>query len=132
MEEWKPELIQEYLNELTLDNLIVFCEAKAYETDCNLVEPIYGTKYAIESLKELKPLECDVSLPEPNIFLPKQLECLPLAPESLPKSIYTSEFMEGYWKQDHCFKLPKANMDMSFIFDGQNTPLREFGNRIFL
>lgn len=50
MEEWKPELINEYLSELKLDNLIVFCQAKQFEAECTLTEPIYKTKYVLEDL----------------------------------------------------------------------------------
>lgn len=47
------------------------------EPDCNLEEPIYKTKYGIEEIKDLGPLNCNVHLPEPNIFIPKDFEILP-------------------------------------------------------
>lgn len=56
MEEWKPDLIKQYLDELRLDNLIVNVQAKNFEPECNLVEPIYKSKYSCEDLGKLEPL----------------------------------------------------------------------------
>lgn len=46
--EYNEELIRKYLDLLTLDNLNIFFKSKSVEKECNLTEPIYGTKYAKE------------------------------------------------------------------------------------
>lgn len=69
----------------------------------------------------MKPIKCDVSLPEKNHFIPKDLSILPLQPEVLPRQIYKSQFVDAFYKQDHIFGLPKANINFRFMFDGNFT-----------
>lgn len=54
MEEWHPELIVDYLGQLSKKNLRVIVASQKFEKECTLVEPIYGTKYAVEELPEIK------------------------------------------------------------------------------
>lgn len=66
MEEFKPDLIKQYLDELTPDNLLTIVEAKSFETECTLTEPIYGTKYSVQQLPDIECGICNVTLPEKN------------------------------------------------------------------
>lgn len=70
MQEWKPEIISQYLNEMTQNNLMIFMEAQEIEKDCDMLEPIYTTKFGVQKLGDLSPLSCPVSLPERNPFIP--------------------------------------------------------------
>ena len=47
MEEFKPDLIENYLNELKYDNLAIILESKTLEDECTETEPIYSSKYAL-------------------------------------------------------------------------------------
>ena len=53
MEEWKPELITAYLQQLTPDNLRINITAQDFEKVTDLTEPVYGTKYSVESIKNI-------------------------------------------------------------------------------
>jgi insulysin len=78
MEEFKPDLIKAYLEQLTNDNLLVMIESKTYEPICTQVEPIYQSKFITEPFGDIQPIPCDVSLPEHNTFIPDDLTVLPL------------------------------------------------------
>jgi insulysin len=121
MEEFKPELINDYLGQLRLDNLVVILESKTLEGDCTEVEPIYKSKYAIQALGDIKSLECKVELPGRNVFIPDDLTVLPLGTQRHPTKLYESPFIEAYFKKDHEFELPKAILDLRIYFDGQNS-----------
>jgi hypothetical protein len=88
MEEFRPDLINAYLNQLTSKNLIVYVEAKSFEPECTLEEPIYKTKYIVQTLEEITPLACSVALPEHNQFIPDNLSILPLGSQLHPRKVY--------------------------------------------
>lgn len=47
MEQWKPELIEDYLSHIGLNNLRVVATSQKFAKECNQTELIYGTKYAV-------------------------------------------------------------------------------------
>jgi secreted Zn-dependent insulinase-like peptidase len=108
MEEFKPDLIKNYVDQLGTENLIVMVESKTFESECTKVEPIYQSKYMTEPLGDIQPLNCNVALPEHNFFIPNDLTVLPLGTQKHPRKIYQSDFIEAFFKEDHEFSLPKA------------------------
>jgi insulysin len=132
MDEWRPDLIKEYLNELRLDNLIILCQAKKFEAQCDLEEPVYSTRYCIEKVLDLKELECDVSLPENNVFLPKDLTVLAPEEERLPIQVCKSDFVDAFFKKDHRFGLPKVDVNIRLVFDGSFSAVADITRTIFL
>lgn len=101
MEEYRPELINNYLQQLRTDNLIIFAESKEFEPDCTIEEPIYKCKYIIVPNEEITPLPCDVSLPEKNQFIPDDLTLKPLGESHFPRKLYESALVEAFFKEDH-------------------------------
>lgn len=93
MEEWTPEVVAEFLNEMRLDNLIVYAISKDFEEECTEVEPVYGTKYCGAPLADVQAIVWDAQLPEKNIFIPEDLSVLPMAPEAAPSKIFNSEVL---------------------------------------
>lgn len=78
MKKWNPTTIQDYLSELTYDNMMVFAEAKEFESECTETEPIYGTKFSRTSFSILGQQKCPVTFPDKNVFLPENLSIYPL------------------------------------------------------
>ena len=78
--EYNPKIISSYLNELKPDNVSVFLISRDFSNDCDLVEPVYKTNYKVEDIPKAwkdrwQSLErySDMFLPEPNIYIPKDL-----------------------------------------------------------
>ena len=62
-----------------------------------------------------------MALPPENTFIPDSLDILPLGEEKHPRKLYSSERMEAFFKQDHFFSLPKAELNLRIYFQGTNT-----------
>lgn len=90
MEEFRPDLIKEYIGQLTCQNLVVLAEAKAFEEECKEVEPIYQSKYCVQPLGTITPKPCVASLPATNYFIPSDLTVLPLGTQKHPRKNYQS------------------------------------------
>jgi secreted Zn-dependent insulinase-like peptidase len=82
------------------------------------VEPIYQSRYKTEPLGNVEPKSCAVSLPERNFFIPDDLTVLPLGTQQHPRKIYQSDFVEAFFKEDHEFSLPKAELSIRLYFAG--------------
>ena len=81
-----------------MDNLIVFLEGKMLEKECGEVEPIYSSKYSIVPLGNVAPLECKIDLPEVNPFIPDDLTVQPLGASKHPHKLYTSSYIDSFFK----------------------------------
>lgn len=93
MEEFKPDLIKDYVEQLGTQNLMVIVESKTFESQCIDIEPIYQSKYTVQPLGTIEPKTCNVSLPEHNFFIPDDLSILPLGESKHPRKIHQSEFL---------------------------------------
>lgn len=97
MENFDEVALKEVINNLTTKNLIITLASQILEKECDLVEPIYGTKYKIipfdEEIQNLfekpdvtkKISKKNLDLPVKNIFLPKNMEIFAKDFDSLPK-----------------------------------------------
>ena len=124
-QQYSPELIEDYLSKLLVSNCNVYISSKSLSSKCNLVEPIYGTKYYKE--KHSFKIEDVISYqnkhvfdyPPENIFLPTDMSILP-APENIkqyPECIIRSKRCLVWYKQDTKFKLPYAVIRCKINFE---------------
>jgi insulysin len=109
--------IYDYLHPSKMKIMVV---SKKYENNTDLVEPWYGTNYAIEKLADhnLKMLrECGLNeafrLPNKNEFIPSDLSLVnhndshELLPK-LPRVVHSTNLTRLWYKEDTKFLLPKA------------------------
>ena len=122
--EYNESLIKKYLNLLNMDNLNIYFISKSLEKECNLIEKIYGTKYAKGKL-EIKKEEVDAykcehifDYPSENKFLPKKLDIFPIKdnPPIYPEKIMDEPNCKVWFLQDNIFKLPKGKIKVQFKF----------------
>ena len=113
--EYNPELINKYINLLTIDKCNIYFSSKFFEKECTLSEKWYKTKY----IKEKFPItqeEVDkyvsknpIGYPPENIFIPRDLSVYPIENiEKYPKKILENKNSNVYFLQDSIFNLPKA------------------------
>jgi secreted Zn-dependent insulinase-like peptidase len=122
MEEWHPELIVDYLGQLSQKNLrVVIPSEKEFEKECTLVEPIYGTKYAVEVLPEIKLVKCEFKFPPANEFFPTDLTIQPPTNTRIPIKLSSTPYMDVYFKPNHQFNLPKGQVKLRIYYNGENT-----------
>ena len=131
MEQFRPQLITDYLLQLRSHNLVATLESKTLEQECTSLEPIYSSKFTIMELGEVTPLPCEVTLPARNPFIPSDLSLRPLGTSKHPRKLYESAFIEAYFKEDHEFDLPKAQIDLRVYFDGQNSVREDIVSSLF-
>ena len=121
--ELNEPLLKKYLDLLTLDNLNIHFISKSFENECNLTEPIYGTKYCKEKLNitedDINSYNCkDIfDYPPENNFIPKNFDILP-PPEKIskyPEKILDHKNYEVWYLQDTIFNKPKAYLVAQFI-----------------
>ncbi|XP_065350054.1 insulin-degrading enzyme-like isoform X1 [Cloeon dipterum] len=119
LSEWKPELINQVLENLTPDNCRIGIISKQFEPIADQTEKWYGTKYKIEDIpseliekwKNAKPIE-ELKLPKKNEFIPSSLDILPDDdnPTKYPAIIHETHFARVWHKKDDEFLLPKSNL----------------------
>ena len=113
--EYNPDLINKYINLLTIDKCNIYFLSKFFEKECTLSEKWYKTKY----IKEKFPItqeEVDkyisknpIGYPPENIFIPRDLSVYPIENiEKYPKKILENKNSNVYFLQDSIFNLPKA------------------------
>ncbi|KAL8158714.1 hypothetical protein V2J09_000251 [Rumex salicifolius] len=119
---FNPCIIQKMLDELSLNTVRIFWESKNFEGKTNLVEPWYGTAYAIERVPSsviqqwMKTVpDQNLHLPSNNVFIPtdlsiKQLDLKVTSPTLLRKSPYS----RLWYKPDTVFFTPKAYLKVDF------------------
>lgn len=123
MQDYKPELIAEFLGYLTPDNALITLMA---DGEYPQRSPWYDTPYAVATVAgaplsawraaEVSP---KILVPEPNPFVPHNFS-MPRnkKPASEPVELRLSERTRLWWLQDSRFKVPKAQAYFNF-----HTPL---------
>jgi hypothetical protein len=56
---------------------------------------------------------------------------LPLGTDVHPLKLFSSQYIEAYYKKDHEFSLPKAEINIRLYFSGQNSAKEEVVRSIF-
>ena len=124
MFEYNPDLIQSCMNELRPENVCIFFMAREFADSCDKIEPWFKTNYKVEDIpqdweSQWKNLtKCpEMFLPEPNIFIAKDLSLKP-EPEVIdcyPKKVISLSHGELYYKYDTNFKQPRAIIKVHVI-----------------
>ena len=111
-----PTLYEKFVSHLRPDNMLVILAAKGVKTD--KTEKYYGTKYSYEKLtgKEWKQLQHPrkipaLHLPEPNPYLPQNLQQLP----EHPVQLIDEPGMSLYYSQDTQFQRPKVTLTFDIL-----------------
>eukprot|EP01130_Rhizamoeba_saxonica_P017049 TRINITY_DN8087_c0_g1_i1.p1 TRINITY_DN8087_c0_g1~~TRINITY_DN8087_c0_g1_i1.p1 ORF type:complete len:682 (+),score=117.87 TRINITY_DN8087_c0_g1_i1:38-2047(+) len=120
---YRPDLINEVIQKLTIDNSIISLSSQNLEEICNMEEPWYGTKYhTFDIPQELKDsidtenIHPALHLPEPNPYIPTDLEVKsPSEEKKIPELILSTESQDLWFLQDNTYKLPRAIISMEFI-----------------
>uniref|UniRef100_A0A1B6BXU5 Nardilysin n=1 Tax=Clastoptera arizonana TaxID=38151 RepID=A0A1B6BXU5_9HEMI len=124
--EYKPELIEEFLNKIKHDNVNILLLSKLSASKVNLeqVEPWFGTKYNVSDIpskwvQSWKDVEVTnkFHLPDPNPFITSNFILLtpPNNKTEYPDKIYEDDVIELWYKQDSTFKLPTAIICLQLI-----------------
>ena len=136
--EFNEPLIRKYLDLLTLDNLNIYFLSNSFETECELTEKWYGTKYHKEKIditeKEIDSYTCEHYLDyvPKNKFIPKNFEIFP-TPENIgkyPEKIIESKNCEVWFLEDNIFKKPKAYLVAQFLIPENLCNFSEIKNRV--
>ena len=136
--EFNEPLIRKYLDLFTLDNLNIYFLSNSFETECELTEKWYGTKYHKESIditeKEIDSYTCEhyLDYAPKNKFIPKNFEILP-TPENIgkyPEKIIENKNCEVWFLQDNIFKKPKAYLVAQFLIPNNLCNFSEIKNRV--
>lgn len=132
--EFDSDLIKEYGQNLVPSNMIVVNIAKKFESECNLSEKWYGTKYKKSPIDQtlidkwthpVRNYPSDLYLPSPNPFVPSKLELKPHIPkteqeknstkEDAPILLLENGKMKLWCLQDRTFEIPKSHVSIQFI-----------------
>lgn len=136
-EQFQPELIQQYLQSITTDNLFLTLSAKGLETD--RVEQHYLTPYRIakftqDELAALQVSEIDsaLSIRQPNPFIAESLDILADNSEVKPHKLQQQLGYTLWHQQDTSFNTPKANLYFNIqSVNSNNTPKAAVLNSMF-
>mmetsp|Transcript_35440 Transcript_35440/g.99870 ORF Transcript_35440/g.99870 Transcript_35440/m.99870 type:complete len:1027 (-) Transcript_35440:134-3214(-) len=133
LEEYQPNVIQDFMNRMIPTNLLVLLVAKDFEEEQLQFEeePWYKTQYAARpiSKEEMKQwstssTRSELFTPAPNEYIPEKLdvkapvEGVPTGDASrdvAPTLIKETPLMMVYHKHDSLFNLPKANIFLAFV-----------------
>ncbi|WP_114417071.1 insulinase family protein [Marinospirillum perlucidum] len=115
---FNPELIRQYLNQLTPQNRLIVHTSPEVETDQTTTW--VPTEYRLQqplsqeeaSLPEA-PADLQLQLPEPNPYLPRNLELLEGENQTRPQRLDTSAGIQVWHGLDTSFGLPKARIHIS-------------------
>ena len=112
MEEFDPELINEYLGYLRLDNVLL--EVIGHDVQTDSVESWFKVGYSLDrgplSIIEAVPGELD--LPEPNTFLPQDLTIREDDGQG-PRLVFDDKSGQIWFDVDTEFGVPRSNIDIS-------------------
>ena len=116
---YKPSLIVEVLDHLTPDNVLVTVVAKGLETTD--ITRWFETPYAVNSIPEatlaswrVGDIDKNLALPEPNPFVPDNLDLLIGDDDSLiPVRVDHLEKMDLWYRQETRFGTPRADFFVS-------------------
>jgi len=115
--EWKPELINDVLQQLTPDRVRVVAIAQRYKDRCDETEQYYMSKYKTEKIEPSKiegwrncGLHKSLRLPDRNEFIPTNYELAARDPVTIthPTIIQEGSLGRLWFKQDDEFLLPKT------------------------
>ncbi len=124
MQDYKPELIADFLGYLTPDNALITLMADG--KDFPERSPWYDTPYAVAEVddQQLKVWQAAnanpaILIPEPNPFVPHNFAMPRIKkPATTPEELTFGERTRMWWLQDSKFKVPKAQAYFNF-----HTPL---------
>ena len=118
VEDYDPQLIRHYLTFLVPDNVVITLNAKGQPT--KQISPYFAAPYAVASVDQQwlsqwrdSGVNAEITLPEPNRFLPDNfaLQSLPDKPlQSAPQLIVEGDRLRLWFKQDHEYRVPKADI----------------------
>ncbi|CAG2101366.1 unnamed protein product [Medioppia subpectinata] len=117
MDEYRPELIAQSLNELSADRMRVRVVGKQFESIADQTERWFGTKYSLQDIPPEKiqlwlniGLNDRLALPPPNDFIPYNLNVKPIEDnnQTIPQMIRNTEFSRIWYLQDFEYRKPKA------------------------
>ena len=116
--EYNPDLIRNCTEKLRADNVCVIVLAKDYAEECDKIEPWFKTNYKLENIPQdwekswENPEKIpELFLPQPNIFIAKDLDLKNLGENlitKLPMKLIEEPLGELYYKFDTIFKQPRA------------------------
>ncbi|KAK9508348.1 hypothetical protein O3M35_005934 [Rhynocoris fuscipes] len=122
--EWKPELIEEILDNLNPCNSRVSIVGKKFEPLATDREEWYGTQFKTEKIPSALlerwqdgSLNPELHLPPKNEFIPHNFDLTPRDENPPPNPVIIQEtpVCRVWYKQDNEYLLPKANMRFEFI-----------------
>lgn len=121
-ENYKPEFMNEVLNQLRPDNALLTFTSKTASGD--IVEPLFGANYSYSALSperiaswQSDSIDPALAIASPNLFLPEDIELKSYAglengsggAEDKPVLILNEGGTSLWFKQDNAFKIPRAN-----------------------
>ena len=121
MEEWRPDLIMDYLVNMKQENLRILILSPTYQGQTDQVEPIYGTNYSVEKLQKIEGKKCKVDLPPPNQFFASNMDLIPTHIELPPREIVNNERIKLFYKADHRFQLPKGEIQIRLCYKNSSS-----------
>lgn len=121
--EWRPDLVQNLLDNLFPENARIIIVGKKIENSANLTEKWYGTPYKHDKIQNSMMKEWSncgtndaLALPKPNPFIATKFEILKYeGGDKIPSIIFDSPLIRVWHLQDNEFLKPKAciNIDLS-------------------
>ncbi len=134
LERYAPEQYREILDRLTPSNLLAFILAPEPGLDNPNRTQWYEAAWSIEQLdsqaltaQSLPALAAQLRLPEPNPFVPEDLEMVAGATMDKPAKLGSIEGMDVWFARDTRFETPKAN-----VFIGLRSPATRASARSYV
>ena len=130
--EYRPRLFQAYLGQLVPERLNAVLVSPEVEVDH--ADACYGVEYSVrrlspESLRRARAAERHpaLSYPEPNPYIPDDLDLLPPSRACRPQRLIDDERGVFWFEQDSVFQLPRGRILLSLLSD---EPARGPRNRL--
>ncbi|CAO2178017.1 unnamed protein product [Urochloa humidicola] len=119
---YAPERISMILDQLSPERVRIFWESKKFEGSTTSSEPWYNTSYSVENVtpsviqKWIQKAPTDeLHLPEPNIFIPKDLSLKEVHEKVIFPAVLRKTPLSRLWyKPDLLFSTPKVNIIIDF------------------
>ena len=124
MERYDEALIRRYVDALKPANLLL--EISAQKVDADKIEPWFQVAYSDQplalDLSGSRPTEFGLVLPQPNEFLPTDLNLVQNA-QAQPTRVDTNQAVSLWWAPDPSFGAPRATTYVRLdVADGLRTP----------
>ncbi|KAJ2833275.1 metalloprotease, partial [Coemansia furcata] len=121
LNEFDEELVEWVQGFLVPDNFRILLAARELDVDFDLTEKYYGVNYRVDAISDELMEELrgelhfdELSLPEPNLFIPDNLEVKGQKtldePTAEPTLLKLAEGLELWFKQDDRFFLPRGEV----------------------